>query len=73
MDELSEEHRRVLMLREVSGMSYAEIAETLGINEGSVKSRISRARQRLAKILLEKGTFSPVERHNTGREEKRYE
>ena len=50
---LPEEQREVIVLRELEGMSYTEIAAILGINEGTVKSRISRARQAL-KIFLEK-------------------
>lgn len=39
--------REALLLREMEGMSYTEIAQALDINEGTVKSRISRARQSL--------------------------
>jgi len=42
--ELTEEHRAVLVLRVVEGMSYDEIARTLGIPGGTVMSRLSRAR-----------------------------
>ena len=61
---LPEEHRRILILREQAGMSYADIARTLGVSEGTVKSRISRARQKLAGLLVDRGTFSPSPRHN---------
>lgn len=44
---LPPEHREVLLLREVEQMSYTEIAQTLQIQEGTVKSRIARARAAL--------------------------
>ncbi len=67
INSLPPERRQVIILREITGLSYAEIAETLGINEGSVKSRISRARCQLAEILVTNGTFSPDERRNSRR------
>lgn len=42
--ELPAEHREILLLRELEDMSYDEIAATLGIAEGTVKSRLARAR-----------------------------
>lgn len=50
---LSDEHRAVIVLRDIRGMSYSEIAGILGCSDGTVKSRISRARAQL-KMILEK-------------------
>lgn len=47
LSELKEEHRIVLILREVEEFSYEEIAQTLGISMGTVKSRIARGRDEL--------------------------
>lgn len=49
---LSEEHRAILVLREMEEMSYEGIAEVLSLNIGTVRSRISRARNQL-KLHLE--------------------
>jgi len=48
---LPDKHRVVLLLREVDGMSYEEIAEALGIAIGTVESRLHRARAALARRL----------------------
>jgi RNA polymerase sigma-70 factor (ECF subfamily) len=48
---LDEDHRAVLVLRDMEGMSYAEIAEILEVELGTVKSRLARARSRLREIL----------------------
>jgi RNA polymerase sigma factor (sigma-70 family) len=46
-DELSDVHARVLVLRELEGLSYREIAERLELTESSVQSALFRARRRL--------------------------
>jgi RNA polymerase sigma-70 factor (ECF subfamily) len=45
------ELKEAIILRDLEGMAYLEIAEMLGIPEGTVKSRINRARLELAKLL----------------------
>ena len=55
---MTEEHRQVLVLREIQGLSYEEIADVLEVDLGTEKSRISRARTALRKILLENGNLS---------------
>lgn len=47
---LAVEHREILLLREVEGLSYQELSTTLGIDEGTVKSRLARGRAALADI-----------------------
>jgi RNA polymerase sigma-70 factor (ECF subfamily) len=49
--QLSFDHRAVLVLREIEGQSCEAIADTLGIAAGTVKSRLSRAREALRKRL----------------------
>ena len=56
-NELDTPQRELLMMREITGMSYLDIAVVLNISEGTVKSRIFRARKKLTAILIEKGTF----------------
>lgn len=48
VDQLKQKHRVVLLLREVDGMSYEEIAAALGCKIGTVESRLHRARKQLA-------------------------
>ena len=53
ISELSDEYRTVVILRDIRGLSYDEIAEIVDCSVGTVKSRISRARKNLREILLE--------------------
>ncbi len=49
--QLSDEHREVIVLRELQGMSYDEIAAVLKVPQGTVESRLHRARRELQEIL----------------------
>jgi len=68
IEELSPRYREILIMREVTGMSYCHIASVLNLGEGTVKSRLARARLSLAKILSEKGTFPSSHRHKERKE-----
>ncbi len=52
---LSEEHREALVLREVEGLSYKEIAQVARIPIGTVMSRLARARRQVQAALLARG------------------
>lgn len=56
LGELSEEHRAVIMLREIDGLDYDEIAQAIGVPKGTVMSRLFYARKALQKALEE---FAP--------------
>ncbi len=51
MENLSDEHRTIIILRDIEGLSYNEIADITGVSIGTVKSRISRARLSLKNII----------------------
>lgn len=56
MKDLSEKHREILILRGIRKLSYEEIAEIIGIEVGTVKSRLSRARENLISVMNKSGT-----------------
>ncbi len=62
LDRLSEEHRQVLLLRYMQELDYGEIARALDVSEGTVKSRINRAKGRLREAGSPAGTFPPPAR-----------
>lgn len=57
LDSLPEEYRAILVLREINGLSYAEIGEQLQLEEGTVKSRLFRARKKLCEFLQRDGNL----------------
>lgn len=50
---LPEDMRAAIVLRDIQGYSYDEIADILSVNVGTIKSRISRGREKLREILSE--------------------
>ncbi len=53
LEQLSDDHRQILVLRYYDDLSYAEIAEVLQVKLGTVMSRLSRARMRLSTVMDE--------------------
>ena len=53
LSELKEEYRTILVLRDMQGYAYDDIATILHLNNGTVKSRLSRARLALKKVLMQ--------------------
>ena len=54
---LPPDHREILLLREIQGLSYEEIADVLGLEAGTVKSRKFRARKKLCSFLIKDGNI----------------
>ena len=65
MRQLDPEQERILTLRVVNDLSYTEIAAVLDIKEGTVKSRLARARENLRKKLLQLGNKTESKSSNT--------
>ena len=67
IEELSVEYRSIIVLRDIEGYAYEEIAKQLNISMGTVKSRLSRARMKLKQILEQnREPYCSFFRHNKG-------
>ena len=67
--QLPRDQQLAIVLCDVQGFDYAEIAETMHVSLGTVKSRISRARSRLRVILLEQRELLPDSIRQSGEEQ----
>ena len=64
---LPEHHRTILLLREMEGLDYEAIAQTLELPIGTVRSRLARARKALAELLREEGNLWDIPASNEGK------
>lgn len=62
IEELPDNYREIIIMRDLSDLSYEEIADALSIEIGTVKSRLARAREKLRKKLLQNGNKLPISR-----------
>jgi RNA polymerase sigma-70 factor (ECF subfamily) len=52
ISQLNDDHKSIIILRDIQGLSYEEVSEILNISLGTVKSRLSRARSALKEQII---------------------
>ena len=60
LDRLPDEQRQTVLLSDLQGLAYREIADAMDTSIGTVKSRLNRGRARMRQLLLESGELSRV-------------
>ena len=60
LDKLSTDHKQIIILRDVQGFSYEEISQIMACSEGTVKSRLSRARIKLKEIISQDRSMEQI-------------
>lgn len=60
LDDLPDDQREIIVLRDIEDLPYEEISELLGVPRGTVKSRLHRARQQLTRVLARTTTSADV-------------
>ena len=68
LQSIPDDQREVIVLSDIEGRSYQEIADITGINIGTVKSRLNRARLRMRELLLAAELLPRVRRHTSQNE-----
>ena len=58
IDSLKEEHKTIIIFRDIEGLTYEEISKMMKLNIGTVKSKLSRAREILKTKLISGGLFN---------------
>ena len=66
LGELSENHRSVLIMRELEGLSYEEMAEAMGCSKGTIMSRLFHARKNMQRRLVDLVDVKPVANDDAG-------
>jgi RNA polymerase sigma-70 factor (ECF subfamily) len=67
LDQLPPYHRAVILLRELEGMSYEEMAQTLNVSKGTIMSRLFHARKKMQRMLRESlGEEAPATQDESG-------
>lgn len=65
IEALPEEHRLIVTMRDIGGMTYAEIADALSLELGTVKSRLFRARAAVKEFLIKRNFFAVAPSNET--------
>jgi RNA polymerase sigma-70 factor (ECF subfamily) len=66
LDALPSYHRAVILMREVEGLSYEEMAQAMGVSKGTIMSRLFHARQKMQKALADVYAETGPARHGDG-------
>lgn len=66
---LSDKHRAVIIMRELEGLSYEEMAKAMGCSKGTIMSRLFHARRNMQKLLTERLGYVPEPETSGGRED----
>ncbi len=66
LDELSEKHRMVIVMRELQGLSYADMAKAMNCSKGTIMSRLFHARRNMQKLLKQRLEHVPTSTGDDG-------